>query len=1056
MGKIFEYHVHSDFSNATTNIDSVTKVKMYVDKAKSEGMTALAFSEHGNIFNWATKKSLIEEAGMKYVHAIEFYVTKDKNVKARDNYHVIAIAKNWNGVMEINKLVTISGNRKDGHFYYVPRITIDELESTTDNIILTSACLGGPLNSGDEDLENRIINFFQKNKHRCFLEVQHHNVKEQIEYNKKLYNIYKEKGIRLIAGTDTHSLNEELAEARIILQKSKKVLFGNEDGWDLTFKNYDSLVESYKIQGSLPEEVFLEAINNTNLVEEMVEEFEIDHTPKYPKLYPNSTEKLKEKVYAAIKTHKYALKNHTEDELKKCVDEELAVYKKANMEDFILFQSYLREEEHKMDIYVGPGRGSVTGSMVAYLLGITDMDSIRFGLNFFRFCNPERVSLADVDSDYYDPDRAKARNFVLTHPQIKSAEIAAFGTIALRGAIDDVCRAMGYSLQEAANIKDRLKTNDKKEEYADSDLRNEYPELFRYVDLVYGTIVSVGTHPAGVLCATEDIESKIGLFTLSTTDHPVSCLDMYGLDAGWWTKIDFLGLDAVGLINETCKLAGIERITPDNTNTEDWEVWKDIRDDTSCIFQYESDFAKQILKQLFSDETISKIKKEYPNFSYLKLFSFGNALLRPCGSSVREDAVKGVFKKTGIKEIDDMLAPELGNCIVQETFMRFVMRFCGYSLLDADKLRKGIAKKKGTAQFLDDIHEKFIKNACEEFKITKERAEEIINPILQCISDASRYSFSWNHADAYSFIGYACGWLRHYYPLEFLATCLNVWSDKEEKTKMVYEYAKKKRINIYPPKFRYSRSKYFIDKVSNNSIYKGIASIKYLSEQTAEYLYSLRNRNFKRFNDLAACFDSSFINTRQNEILIKLGFYEEFGSIPFLLKIFDFYNKYGQIKMLDKSKIEDDFILKSIVSRHSRQTEKRYMIEDLKAIIDEMEDFFKASTMNEKIPVKQQIEWQQEYLGYIDFRTNKQEDRSKLIVIDNKELLSKKTGKVWAIRLNVMSIGSGKVSELLVYPNKYKKVEKYDVIQTSPSLLSKKEYNGRSSWYINGYKILEV
>lgn len=149
------------------------------------------------------------------------------------------------------------------------------------------------------------------------------------------------------------------------------------------------------------------------------------------------------------------------------------------------------------------------------------------------------------------------------------------------------------------------------------------------------------------------------MFTLSTTDHPVSSLDMYGLDAGWWTKLDCLGLDNVGIINETCKLAGIERINPDNIDLDDWAVWKDIRDDNSCIFQYESDFGGQLLRQLFSDETIKIIKEKMPSISYLKLFSFGNALIRPCGASIRENASAGIFNETGVEAIDRLLAQNL-------------------------------------------------------------------------------------------------------------------------------------------------------------------------------------------------------------------------------------------------------------------------------------------------------------------------------------------------------------------------------------------------------------
>lgn len=538
--KLFLYHLHSDYSSCITNIDSVTKVDMYVEKAKECGMSALAFSEHGVPLNWQEKKTKIEKAGMKYVHAVECYVTETLSEKIRDNYHCILIAKNYEGFKEINRLISEATNREDNHYYYYPRVCIDDIITTSENVIITSACLGGIINKGAEGIKDKFLSFLIENRDRCYLEIQHHNFQDQIRYNQYLYELSKKYNLELVAGTDTHSLNEELAEARLVLQKAKNTVFEDEKYFDMTFKTYEELIESYREQNSLPMEVVLKAIDNTKVIESQIEEFEIDTTPKYPELYSNPEEEFEKEVYAAIEKHPYALTNHTKEELIEAVKKELPVYHKTHMESFMLFQKFVRDWEHENGIYVGAGRGSVSGSMIAYLLGITEMDSIKFDLNFFRFANPDRQSNADIDSDYYDPDRFKTRNFLLTCDKIQSAEIAAFGTIALRGAIRDVGRGLGYSLQEVTDICNSLETHEK-EEYAPESIRKKYKELFKYVDLLNGVITNVGTHPAGVLCATRDIKSEIGTFTLGTTPHPVSVLDMYGLDAGWWTKLDCLG-----------------------------------------------------------------------------------------------------------------------------------------------------------------------------------------------------------------------------------------------------------------------------------------------------------------------------------------------------------------------------------------------------------------------------------------------------------------------------------------------------------------------------------
>jgi DNA polymerase-3 subunit alpha len=585
--KFLDYHIHTDFSSCVTNIDSVTKVSMYIERAVEMGKTAFCFSEHGSVLNWYEKKTAIENAGMKYIHAMEAYVTETLEEKVRDNYHMVLLARNHDGFKEINRLMTNSFNRNDNHYYYQPRMCLEDIMSTTDNIIITTACLGGLMAKGNQRVKERFIEFMLKNKERCFLEIQHHNVEKQIIYNQELLDLHKGTGLKLIAGTDTHSLNKELAEARIILQKSKNIYFDEEEGWDLTLKTYDELVAFYKKQNSIPEQYYLEAIENTNLVERMVEEFKIDTSPKYPKLYDDSESEFKKIVYKAIDEHPYATKNHSREEIITRIEEEIPVYEKTNTIDFILFQKFIRDWEKSNNIYCGYGRGSISGSFIAYLLGITEMDSIKFDLNFFRFLNPDRVSNCDVDSDYYEPDRNKVRGFLLESEILNSAEIITFNTIALKGAIKDVGRALGIPVSETQEISNAVYLEDRRW-VIDDKYREKYPELFKYVDLVSGTIVSIGSHPAGVLCATSNINEDIGMITIKSSKYPVSSIDMYGLDNCFYVKLDCLGLDNVGLINETCNLVGIDRLTPDNFDLEDMDVWRSIAEDTSMVFQWES------------------------------------------------------------------------------------------------------------------------------------------------------------------------------------------------------------------------------------------------------------------------------------------------------------------------------------------------------------------------------------------------------------------------------------------------------------------------------------
>lgn len=1058
------YHSHTDLSNGVTNVDSVTKYYQYIDKAKSCGMSAIGFSEHGNIFEYLHKKEAVEKAGMKYLHGVEAYITEklwyednEAVSKKRDNYHCVLIAKNYEGFKELNRLASIAFNKDDGHFYYNPRITLDELINTSENIIVCTACLGGILSRGTENVKGIFLDFLIKNKNRVFLEIQHHNTKEQIDYNIELYNIHKKTGIRLIAGTDTHCLNERHAEARKMLQLGKGIHFGEEDGWDLVFKTYEELISSYRKQEALPDNVFIEAIENTNVLADMVDEFTLNKSFKYPKIF-NDTEKTFEKmVFKKAKENKYLNERYPWEVVESRLKQEIEDYKTVGACDYMLMQEYLRDWEHKNGIYSGPGRGSCNGSLVCYVLGITEMDSLKFDLNFFRFINPSRISLPDIDTDYSTEDRDRVKQFLLKEhmgfPTIQTSEIITFNTVQLKGAIRDVGRGLNIPLEEVNVICNAVYKDEEKHDVIDDMWREKYPEVFEYLDIIMGTIVSIGSHPSGVLITDVDIMSDIGCCTTRESEYPVSCLNMKELDSLNYVKLDILGLDNISLINNTCKLAGIEKITPDNIDLEDWNVWKSIREDTSMIFQWDGSLGSIVIKDLFSDNTISKIRKYIPNLPTLKLFSFGNALIRPCGTSVRNFAVKGDIRRTGIKDIDDMLAPELGNCIVQETIMRFVMRFCGYDLSGSDRVRKSIAKKLGTEQLLGEIRQGFYKNAVVEYNLSEEKAESIIQPILKCISDATRYAFSWNHSDAYSYIGYALGYLRYYYPVEYITTCLNVWKNKEEKTNTVISYAKRKNIKILPPKFRYSKSEYFMDK-EYNAIYKGIGSIKYMNSNIAEELYELRNGTYNTFSELLYDIaNKTSLNSRQLEILIKLDFFSEFGNSKELLAINEWFNffKQGEIKTIKKEKIKDQTIY-NIIKRYSKETATGFKIIDVKSIINETEIAQKSIEIKD-FSYKEKILTQIEYYGYIDMNTgdNSIEERTKLIVLENIPLRKKKDNSIWAYKILTQSIGSGKHGEFTILGSCYKNkpIKQYDIIKAKKYF--KKEYNGKIYWYLGDY-----
>lgn len=1035
------YHLHSDLSNGVTNIDSVTKFQEYIDAAKECGMKAIAFSEHGSVFEWWHKKCAIEKAGMKYIHAVEAYLTESLDEKIRDNYHCVLIAKNFEGFKELNKLVSQSFNRKDNHFYYVPRISFEELFNTSENIIFTTACVGGVMHKANETVRSKFLKFMCQHKDRCFFEVGHHIDEKQVQYNQYLKKLSDEYGIPLIAGTDTHVLNEVHEKGRSILQRSKNIYFEGEDKWDLKFHSFPELVEAYKLQGSLSKEDYMRAINNTNLLADMVEEFTLDTNTKYPHIYDNPKETFRQKVMEAKAKNPYIKERYTEERINKVIEEEFEVYEKTQSIDFMLLQTYLREWETANGIQCGYGRGSVSGSMIAYILGITKMDSLKFDLNFFRFMNPSRVTNADIDTDYSGKDRDTVKQFLLRDkmnlPGIRSAEIITFNTIAMKGAIKDVCRALNVPLDEAQQLSNAVFQNDKKQWEIDDKWRSEYPEVFTYVDIVDGTIVSIGTHPSGVLISDLPIDETVGLCSISTSDYPVSMINMKELDDLMYVKLDILGLDNIGVINETCKILGIDRLDPDNVDLDDEAVWKSIRDDTTLIFQWESNSAQAYLKKFMSDKTIAKAKEVNKDFSYIKWLSFGNGLIRPGCASFRDDIANGNVNITGFKELDDALAMTFGRITMQEDIMRFCKNFCGYSDAESDTVRRGIAKKKGTEQFIGEIHDRFLNFSNTTFNVLTEKLEEIFPPIKQGILDASDYAFSWNHSDAYSLIGYICGYLRYYHPIEFITAALNIFKDNAEKTASIVKYAKKAGIKITSPKFGYSKSDYFFMK-EENVIAKGLSSVKYMSSGIADELYELSKKNtYTHFIDLLSDINSyTAVNSRQIDILIKIDYFSKFGNQRELLRICDIFElfKKGTAKQIKKESIKDSPI-DTIVKKYSNDKtksgaeSKSYILLDIPAIMRECEQMIKETGMPDLSDLLKVRNFA-DIMGYTGYVSGKEEDRRKLYIKEVYPLKRKKDGVQFGYSVITQSIGSGVESRFTVFNRVFNNdpIQKDDVI----------------------------
>ena len=1064
MSNYTVYHLHSDLSNCVANIDSITKYTEYIDYAQSLGMKALGFSEHGNVMEWYFKKLGIEKAGMKYIHAEEFYVTESDSEKLRDNYHCILIAKNYDGFLELNRLSSASFNRSDGHFYYRPRITMRELESTSDNIIVTTACIASALHVGTDDIKERFISFLHSNKNRCFLEIQHHNVEEQKEYNKYLYMLSGNIGVPLIAGTDTHALNEKHMDGRRILQKAKDVHFANEDDWDMTFKTYDELVDAYRKQNALSMNAVLEAIENTNKMADMVDEFSIDTSYKYPHLWENPEELFRKLIQNGIVRRGVDKYPNYKDYIDR-VEYEIKAYIHNGAIDFMLLMNDIIAWCKENGIDVGYGRGSVNGSVIAWLLGITEMDSIKHKLNFDRFMNVERVSLSDIDTDFPPSRIEDVKRYIMSKPGLFCSDIITFNTISDKGAIRDVGRALAIPLDTVGEI---CASVDNEKEYEKS--RSRYKDLFRYVDLVKNTIVSMGSHPCGLVCSPITLIDNIGLCTSSTSDYPISQIYMKEIDAQNFVKLDLLKLDTIEVINETCKLAHIDRLTPDNVNINDDKVWDAIRDDTTGIFQWEGSTGDNYIKKLLSEETLRRFRKISPNIDKMTLLSIGNSAIRPAGESYRDDLGNGIVRTTGSKPIDDFLNSTFGFLVFQEQIISFLHEYCGFTMGEADIVRRGFAKKTGTEQYIPIIKNGgvmpgrehyingYIRTMKEQYGIDEKKSEEDIVGFIKVIEDASNYLFSLNHSQPYSYEGYVCGYLRTYYPKEFLTVNLNINADKEEKTKALISYAKKIGIEIKPPKFGHSRSGYFCD---SNAIYKGIRSIKYMNQEVPEQLFDLASKkNYTSFIDLLYDMRNTDINSRQLDILIKLDYFSEFGDINKLLKVAEMFEVFADKKYIQKDRLaEFDIPEENVRMIASGETKTRFTV-DIRKFLEIAGENIKYNPCS----LSEKIKYQIEKLGYTDII--RQDLPVTYIAVTNID--DKYTPKI-----NAYCLQNGKSCEIKIHKNRNPKdsgikttwrecqLEVGDVVlmnKCSKELAVKKvdgkwvKQPGQYVWWLNDYK----
>ncbi len=968
------------------------------------------------------KKLLCDEAGIKLLIGVEVYLTEQLEPKVRDNYHTILIAKNEAGLREIHKLIRMSTN--DEHFYYNNRISFDEFLNISDNIITTSACLASPLNKLPDDHPY----YMQLAEKYTYLEIQPHDHPEQKEFNKRLLLLSKKIGKPLIVGTDTHNATKYDAECRAMLMAAKNKKY-HDDEFDLTYKTYDELLEMFRIQGVLPEEVYLEALANTNVLADSVEDIKLDTSIKYPILYGSreaDSEKFVETVERKFREKLDAgiIPAEQEQAFREAIGEEMRVFHKLKMDGFMLSMSELIGWCRDNDIAIGTARGSVGGSRIAYITDIIDLNPEQWHTVFSRFANEDRVEIGDIDVDCIETDRPRIFEHIISRfGSNKCARVASYGTIQDKKVVDEVGRVLAkrwkeshpeggdnpYSIERLKHVKQEYESDP---EHA----RKKYPEIFYYFDGLIDTKVSQSVHPAGMVISPIVLDENYGTFNKEGEWCLLLTMDEVHDGCGL-AKYDFLILKTVQVIRDTCTQLGIKYPRSHEIDWCDQDVWADMRKNPTAIFQFESLFAADCFKK-FKTNSIEDM-------------SLVTACIRPSGTSYRDELLARKTHKNPSPMIDELLKDNLGWLVYQEDTIKFLQQICGLSGSEADNIRRAIGRKQKDR--LDKAMPSILEGYCNKSDKPREQAENEAKEFLQVIEDSASYQFGYNHSIAYCLLGYLCGYFRHYHPGEFITSFLNNAANDEDISNGTM-LARMYGIRVTAPKFGISRGEYSYD-AESHIIAKGLSSIKFIGEKVAEELYVQTNgKIYHYFVDALRDVRASGINARQLNVLINIDFFSKFGNQRELQRIIDLYDMLADASQIKKAKVDGTF-LAPIISRHSNGKTKAgkeaaaWTILDTEAILHECEEAVKALEIPD-VSIVSKVKGFADAMGYAGYVSGNEEDRPILYIRKLFPVKRKKDGKQFGYNIITQSIGSGKEGRFTIFNNVYDRmpVHEEDVI----------------------------
>jgi DNA polymerase-3 subunit alpha len=887
MSGFVHLHVHTEYSL----LDGSARIKKLAKRVKELGMDSIAITDHGVMFGVVEFYKACKEEGIKPIIGCEIYIAprglhrKEEKIDAA-NYHLILLAKSNEGYQNLMKIASTA--YIDG-FYYKPRADYELLRTYSKDIIALSACLGGEvqqylLNDDYEGAKNKALMYNEIfGQGNFYLELQDHGMEEQRKVAQGLIKLSQETGIPLVATNDVHYINREDANAHEVLvciQTGKTI----DDPDKLEFQSDEFYLKSPEEM----QEIFYyapSALENTvKIAEQCNVEFEFNKT-KLPKF--ETPDGISSKEYLRKLCFEGLYERYGKEPSKEVIDRleyELSVIEQMGYVDYFLivwdFIRFAREN----GIPTGPGRGSCAGSIVAYTLGITKIDPIKYSLLFERFLNPERISMPDIDSDFCYERRQEVIDYVVSkYGKDRVSQIITFGTMAARAAIRDVGRALNYPYAEvdvvAKMIPMELNMTIDRALEVNPELKKEYeqnPRVKNLIDIsrsLEGLPRHSSTHAAGVVISSAPLTEYVPLAKNEdtiVTQFPMTTLEELGM-----LKMDFLGLRTLTVIRDAVELVKQNRginIDLDKIDYDDKSVFEMIsRGDTEGVFQLESSGMTNFMKELKP--------------SSLEDIIAGISLYRPGPMDQIPTYIKNKNNPDQVEYLDERLRPILevtyGVMVYQEQVMEIVRSIAGYSMGRADLVRRAMSKKKHSV--MEQERKNFIYGLQDENgnvivpgAIRNGVDEQVANKLFDLMMDFASYAFNKSHAAAYAVVGYQTAYLKKHYPVEYMCALLTSVMGSNEKVAFYIHACKKMGIEVLPPDINES---YVNFSVSGNKIRFGLAAIKNVGKGAIQSIINARKEKgkFTCFTDFCEKVDLSDVNKRAVESMIKAGAFDSLG-----------------------------------------------------------------------------------------------------------------------------------------------------------------------------------